>query len=415
MYLFDLSGKVAVVTGGTRGIGMMMARGLLQAGASVYISSRKPEAGDAAAGELSQYGTVLSVPADLSREEECQRLAAEVGRFEEGIHVLVNNAGANWGAPLEEFPAHGWDKVVDLNLKTPFYLTRAFLPLLEADGTADDPARVINVGSIDGLRVPYEYPTYSYSASKAGLHQLTRVLARELGPRHITVNAVAPGPFESKMMAATLAARGDEIAASSPLGRIGRADDMAGVAVFLSGRGSAYITGAVIPVDGGIWPPAGSARLARAPVERPGRGGDRDVPAGPPEPFLVQVRRLGRAPLRAREDVPSASRQADGSMTTGRARAHQGCRYASSAKKSLGRLRPGRRPPATRRRRSAPAARATARSRRTPRRIGGREPSRTDRPERTGPGRCRPGPRAAAASISGDASTAVTSVAWRSS
>ena len=252
MYLFDLTGKVAVVTGGTRGIGMMMARGLLQAGAAVYISSRKPEAGEAAAAELSQYGTVISLPADLSREEECLRLAEEVGQNEEGIHVLVNNAGANWGAPLEEFPAHGWDKVVDLNLKTPFYLTRAFLPLLEAAGTEDDPARVINVGSIDGLRPP-EFQTYSYSASKAGLHQLTRVLARELGPRHITVNAVAPGPFESKMMAATLAARGDEIAAASPLGRIGRPDDMAGVAVFLSGRGSAYITGAIIPVDGGIW------------------------------------------------------------------------------------------------------------------------------------------------------------------
>jgi NAD(P)-dependent dehydrogenase (short-subunit alcohol dehydrogenase family) len=252
VYLFDLKGKVAVVSGGTRGIGMMMARGLLQAGASVYISSRKPEAGEAAASELSQYGTVISVPADLSREEECLRLAAEVGRNEEGVNVLVNNAGANWGAPLEEFPAHGWDKVIDLNLKTPFYLTRAFLPLLEAAGTADDPARVINVGSIDGLRVP-ELPTYSYSASKAALHQLTRVLARELGPRHITVNAVAPGPFESKMMAYTLATRGDEIASSSPLGRIGRPDDMAGVAVFLSGRGSAYITGAVIPVDGGIW------------------------------------------------------------------------------------------------------------------------------------------------------------------
>ena len=251
MYLFDLTGKVAVVTGGTRGIGLMMARGLLQAGASVYVSSRKPEAGDAAVAELSQYGVVLSVPADLAREEECLRLAAEVGRSEEGVHILVNNAGTNWGASLEEFPAHGWDKVVDLNLKTPFYLTRAFLPLLEAAGTADDPARVINVGSIDGLRVP-EFHTYSYAASKAGLHQLTRVLARELGPRHITVNAVAPGPFESKMMAATLAARSDEIAAASPLGRIGRSDDMAGVAVFLAGRGSAYITGAVIPVDGGI-------------------------------------------------------------------------------------------------------------------------------------------------------------------
>src|SRR6201995_3188210 len=251
--LFDLTGKVAVVTGGTRGIGLMMARGLLQAGASVYISSRKAEAGDAAAAELAQYGTVLSVPADLSREEECVRLAQEVGRSEEDVNVLVNNAGTNWAAPLEDFPAHGWDKVVDLNLKTPFYLTRAFLPLLEAAGTADDPARVINAGSIDGLRAPHEYPTYPSSASKASLHQLTRVLARELGPRHITVNAVAPGPFESKMMAATLAERGDSFAASPPLGRLGRPEDMAGVAIYLSGRGGSYVTGAIIPVDGGIW------------------------------------------------------------------------------------------------------------------------------------------------------------------
>jgi NAD(P)-dependent dehydrogenase (short-subunit alcohol dehydrogenase family) len=250
--LFDLTGKVAVVTGGTRGIGLMMARGLLQAGASVYVSSRKAEAGKAAVAQLSAYGRVVSVPANLATEEECVRLAAEVGRSEEQVHILVNNAGATWGAALAEFPASAWDKVLDLNLKTPFFLTRAFLPLLEAAGTADDPARVINVGSIDGLRVP-ELHTYSYAASKAGLHQLTRVLARELGPRHITVNAVAPGPFESKMMAATLAEHAEQIAASSPLGRIGRPDDMAGVAVFLSGRGAAYVTGAVIPVDGGIW------------------------------------------------------------------------------------------------------------------------------------------------------------------
>ncbi len=251
MHLFDLTGKVAVVTGGTRGIGLMMARGLLQAGARVYISSRKAEAGDAAVAELQEFGEVVSLPADLSREEECLRLADEVGRAEQRLHVLVNNAGATWGEPLDTFPASAWDKLVDLNLKAPFFLTRAFLPLLEAAATADDPARVINVGSIDGLHVN-PMPTYSYAATKAGVHQLTRVLAKELGPRQITVNAVAPGPFESKMMAATLAAAGDQIAAKSPLGRIGRPDDMAGVAVYLASRAGAYVTGAVIPVDGGI-------------------------------------------------------------------------------------------------------------------------------------------------------------------
>jgi NAD(P)-dependent dehydrogenase (short-subunit alcohol dehydrogenase family) len=251
MTLFDLSGKTAVVTGGTRGIGLMMARGLLEAGASVYISSRKADACAAAAQELAQHGTVAAIPADLSTEAECLRLAREVGEREQALHILVNNAGATWGAPLAEFPAAAWDKVVDLNLKAPFFLTRAFLPLLEAGGTHDDPARVINVGSIDGLHVP-SLPTYSYSASKAGLHHLTRVLASELGPRQITVNAVAPGPFESKMMAATLKASGDAIAAAAPLRRIGRPDDMAGVAIFLSSRAGAYVTGAVIPVDGGL-------------------------------------------------------------------------------------------------------------------------------------------------------------------
>ena len=251
MTLFDLSGKTAVVTGGTRGIGLMMARGLLQAGASVYISSRKADACAAAAQELAQYGPVEAIPADLSTEAECLRLAGEVGEREQALHILVNNAGATWGAPLAEFPAAAWDKVVDLNLKAPFFLTRAFLPLLEAGGTHDDPARVINVGSIDGLHVP-SLPTYSYSASKAGLHHLTRVLASELGPRQITVNAVAPGPFESKMMAATLESFGAEIAGRAPLRRIGRPDDMAGVAVYLSSRAGAYVTGAVIPVDGGL-------------------------------------------------------------------------------------------------------------------------------------------------------------------
>ena len=253
MHLFDLSGKVAVVTGGTRGIGLMIARGLLQAGAAtVYVSSRKPEAGDAAVEELSGHGRVVSIPADLSTEEECKRLAEEVGAREEQVHILVNNAGATWGAPLEEFPASAWDKVVDLNLKSPFFLTRAFLPLLEQAATADDPARVINIGSIDGLRVP-GLPTYSYAASKAGVHSLTKVLARELGPRYITVNAIAPGPFESKMMAATLEQFGEFIAEAAPLKRIGRPDDMAGTAIFLSSRAGSYVTGAILPVDGGIW------------------------------------------------------------------------------------------------------------------------------------------------------------------
>jgi NAD(P)-dependent dehydrogenase (short-subunit alcohol dehydrogenase family) len=251
--LFDITGKVAVVTGGTRGIGMMIARGLLEAGASVYISSRKADAVTAAEAELSAYGKVTGLAADLSQVDECRRLVEFVGEREDRLHVLVNNAGATWGEPFDGFPESGWDRVVDLNLKTPFFLTQAFLPLLAAAASDDDPARVINVGSIDGLHVN-PMPHYPYSASKAGIHHLTRHLARELGPRRITVNAVAPGPFESKMMAFAL----DDpemraaVAATSPLGRIGSPEDMAGVAVYLSSRAGAYVTGAVIPFDGRI-------------------------------------------------------------------------------------------------------------------------------------------------------------------
>jgi NAD(P)-dependent dehydrogenase (short-subunit alcohol dehydrogenase family) len=249
--LFDLTGKKAVVTGGTRGIGLMIARGFLEAGAEVWISSRKADACEAAREELSAHGTVHAVPADLATEAECLRLAEVVGAATDRVDVLVNNAGATWGEPFATFPESAWDKVLDLNLKSPFFLTRALLPLLEAAASDDDPARVINIGSIDGLRVP-ALPTYSYSASKSAVHMLTKVLAKELGPKRITVNAVAPGPFESKMMAATLDAFGDAIAASAPLGRIGRPDDMAGVAVYLASRAGSYVTGAVIPVDGGI-------------------------------------------------------------------------------------------------------------------------------------------------------------------
>jgi NAD(P)-dependent dehydrogenase (short-subunit alcohol dehydrogenase family) len=249
--LFDIAGKTALVTGGSRGIGLMIARGYVEAGARVYISSRKTEVCDEVAAELSKVGTCMSVPADLSNDDECRRLAAEISGREERLHILVNNAGATWGAPLAEFPATAWDKVMDLNVKAPFLLTQALVPMLEAAGTADDPARVINIGSIDAIQVPM-LETYAYSSSKAAIHQLTRHLARQLGPRHITVNAVAPGPFESKMMAETLRNFGDSIARSSPLNRIGRPDDMAGVAIYLASRAGAYVTGAVIPVDGGI-------------------------------------------------------------------------------------------------------------------------------------------------------------------
>ena len=249
--LFDLTGKRALVTGGTRGIGLMIARGLLQAGARVVVSSRKADACAQAAEELSEFGDVTAIPADLSTHDECRRLAGLVTADLGGLDILVNNAGATWGEPLETFPDAAWDKVLDLNLKSPFWLVQALLPALREAGTADDPARIVNVGSIDGIHVS-QLPVYSYASSKAALHQLTRVLARELGPQHVTVNAVAPGPFPSKMMAATLDAFGDAIAASAPLRRIGRADDMAGVAVFLASRAGSYLTGAIIPVDGGI-------------------------------------------------------------------------------------------------------------------------------------------------------------------
>ncbi|MFH9813085.1 SDR family oxidoreductase [Streptomyces olivaceus] len=249
--LFDLRGKNALVTGGTRGIGMMIARGLLQAGARVVISSRKADACTEAQRQLSEFGDVQAFPADLSKYDECRRLADLVKADSERLDILVNNAGAMWREPLETFPDEAWGSVLDLNLKSPFWLVQALLPALRRAGTADDPARVINIGSIAALHVA-DSPNYSYASSKAGLHQLTRVLARELGPQHVTVNAVAPGPFPSQMMASTLDAIGDTIAAKAPLRRLGRDDDMAGVAVFLAGRAGAYLTGTVIPVDGGI-------------------------------------------------------------------------------------------------------------------------------------------------------------------
>jgi len=249
--LFSVAGKVVLVTGGSRGIGLMIARGFVEAGARVYLSSRSAEACEKAAAELSKLGTCIAIPADVAQLAEVGRLAQAIAEREPALHVLVNNAGTNWGAPLTEYPDSAWDKVLALNVKAVFHLTRALLPQLEKAATAADPARVINIGSIDGLHVP-DLETYAYSASKAAVHHLTRVLAKKLAKKRITVNAVAPGPFESKMMAQTLRTFGKLIVESCPLKRIGEPEDMAGVTLFLASRAGAYVTGAVIPVDGGL-------------------------------------------------------------------------------------------------------------------------------------------------------------------
>ena len=248
--LFSITGKTALVTGGTRGIGKMIAEGYVEAGATVYISSRKADACAEVETELSAKGACIAIPADLSTEAGCRGLADEMATRVDHLDILVNNAGATWGTPLADYDETAFEKVLALNVKGVFHLTKFLVPLLQAAGTTDEPARVINIGSIDGIAVPI-LETYAYSASKAAVHQLTRHLAKRLAPS-ITVNAIAPGPFESKMMAATLDAFGEQIAANAPLKRIGRPDDMAGAAIYLSSRAGAYLTGAVIPVDGGI-------------------------------------------------------------------------------------------------------------------------------------------------------------------
>jgi NAD(P)-dependent dehydrogenase (short-subunit alcohol dehydrogenase family) len=246
-----------VVTGGSRGIGLMIARGLLHAGARVLISSRKAEELEATAAELGQIGECEAIPADVSTPEGAAALGQAICTRVDRLEILVNNAGATWGAPLEEFPPSGWDRAMHTNLEGVFHLTVSLLPVLRAAASAEDPARVVNIGSIDGIRVPVQLPdaeTYSYSASKAAVHMLTRHLARRLAGEHITVNAIAPGPFESKMMAFMLRDEQSRqaVEAMVPLGRIGRPDDAAGLTIFLCSRAGAYMTGTVIPLDGGI-------------------------------------------------------------------------------------------------------------------------------------------------------------------
>jgi NAD(P)-dependent dehydrogenase (short-subunit alcohol dehydrogenase family) len=249
--LFSLKGKTALVTGGSRGIGLMIARGFVAAGVKTYISSRNASACEQAAAELSKTGTCIPLAFNLGETSQIKLLAGEITARETKLHILVNNAGATWAQPIDEYTEDGWDKVMKVNLKATFLLTQALLPLLRKAATADDPARIINIGSIDGILQP-SYESYAYSASKAAVHHLTHNLAKHLAKDNINVNAIAPGPFETKMLAPVLATARQQMEASVPQHRLGREDDMIGAAIFYCSRASSYVTGTVLPVDGGI-------------------------------------------------------------------------------------------------------------------------------------------------------------------
>ena len=251
--LFDLGGKTALITGGSSGIGLMLARGLLQNGVRVLIASRSQKKCDQALSELKDLGEVEALAADVTRAADRDRLLQKAGELLGKLHILINNAGANWGAPLADYPDEGFAKVVNTNLNAVFSLTRDAVPLLEQAASASDPARIINIGSMDGIHVPLvqRVPTFAYTASKAALHHLTRCLAVELGAQGITVNAVAPGFFESRMTDFVLANYREDIEKDCPLGRIGQAEEMVGIVTYLASRAGAYTNGTVIPVDGG--------------------------------------------------------------------------------------------------------------------------------------------------------------------
>ena len=256
--LFSIEGKVALITGGSRGIGEMIAAGFLANGAKVYISSRKSEVCDATAKRLQEEfgGECISVPADLSNLEGINTLADSISE-KDSLDILVNNAGASWGEPIDEYSEKGWDKVMDTNVKGVFFLTQKLLPLLRKSGTAEDPSRVINIGSIDGTQTGL-FDAFSYGPSKAALHHLTRVLAASLVRENIIVNAIAPGPFPTWMLSTGVGGGGDididwsEVGNSNPRGRVGTAEDIAGLAIFLSSRAGAYTVGQTITCDGGV-------------------------------------------------------------------------------------------------------------------------------------------------------------------
>ena len=252
--LFGVAGKVIVVTGGGRGIGEMIAEGFVHAGARVYIASRDASTLTQTAERLSEFGECVALTADLGSVDGVHALAAEIARREQQVHVLVNNAGTAWGGPIDTYSADGFDRVLNVNLKGVFVLTQQLLPLLRAAASSADPARIINIGSVNGLTAPRAGTNnWAYSASKAGVHMLTQHLALDLAAEHITVNAVAPGPFETKMMAHVFndPERSDALMKRVPLHRSGEADDAAGATIFLASRAGSYLTGVVLPVSGG--------------------------------------------------------------------------------------------------------------------------------------------------------------------
>ena len=247
--LFDLQGKVAVVTGGSRGIGAMIAQGFVEAGVKTYITARREEELNATAKALCEMGECIAIVSDLGTVEGLTAFAQEIASREEKLHILVNNAGASWGASIDEYPESGWDKVMDLNVKSLFFLTQKLLPQLRAAATAEDPARVINIGSVNGERYA-GLKAYAYVASKSAVHHMSREIAADLAPDNINVNVIAPGFFPSKMTSHLLPHE-EELAKGIPRGRIGTAEDAAGTAIYLCSRASAWVTGNVLLLDGG--------------------------------------------------------------------------------------------------------------------------------------------------------------------
>ncbi|MDH3307310.1 MAG: SDR family oxidoreductase [Acidimicrobiia bacterium] len=249
--LFDISGRRAFISGGSRGIGLMIARGFVEAGARVIISSRNAEACEEAVAGLSEFGEASALPADVSTVEGINDVVNRLAAETDSLDILVNNAGAVWAGAFEEYPEAAWDKVMDLNLKSLFFMTQAVAPMLKAAATSDRPARVINIASIDGLHVP-AFETYPYGASKAGVIHLTRQLAKHLAPHHVNVNAIAPGLFPSKMTEYIIDQYEDSLLRGIPRGSAGTAEDIAGTAIYLSARASNYVTGQTVVVDGGL-------------------------------------------------------------------------------------------------------------------------------------------------------------------